>query len=489
MTDIEIGVLVLTAIFFTAIGFFLKAFILMKKKNFIEVEIKEKKLTAEKEAENIKQKAREEGEEKGREITEKEKKLLEKDTILLEERKKIDQKIEDFFHVKKEIKNREKKLEKDLEDLTGMDKAQALKMLHDKVEQNNKQDLFLQMRKLESVKKEGLEEKAKEIIALSIQKFSKNIENNLVTSSVKIPDDEKGKIIGKEGRNIKCFEAETGVQLLIDQNPGEIVISSFDPVRREVAVIALEKLLGDGVINPAKIEEFVLEARSSVIKKMEEMGKYAAEEVGLYNTPKEVLDILGRLHYRSSYGQNVLKHSIEMAHIAEVIAEEIGADVYVAKAGALLHDIGKAVDFETKGTHVEIGRKILKKYGVDEEIIKAMQTHHREYPNENLESYIVDAADAISGARPGARSDNADMYIKKLEGLEKITKEFDGVSNAYALSAGREVRVFVKPDEVDDFNAAKMARDIAMRIEEELKYPGEIKVALIREQRIVEFAR
>jgi len=279
------------------------------------------------------------------------------------------------------------------------------------------------------------------------------------------------------------------VQLLIDQNPGEIVISSFDPVRREVAAIALEKLLSDGIVNPAKIEDFVAEARGLVIEKMEQMGQYAAEEVGLFNTPKEVLDILGRLHYRSSYGQNVLKHSIEMAHIAEAIAEELGADTYVAKAGALFHDIGKAVDFETKGTHVEIGRKILKKYGVDEEIIKAMQTHHREYPNENLESYIVDAADAISGARPGARSDNADMYIKKLEGLEKITKEFDGVSNAYALSAGREIRVFVKPDEVDDYNAAKMARDIAVRIEEELKYPGEIKIALIREQRIIEFAR
>ncbi len=370
-----------------------------------------------------------------------------------------------------------------------MDKVQALNKLQEKIEKNNQQDLFIQMRKLESLKKEDLENKSKEIIALGIQKFSKNIENNLVTSSVKIADEEKGKIIGKEGRNIKCFEAETGVQLLIDQNPGEIVISSFDPIRREVAVISLEKLLTDGIINPAKIEDFVKEARNSVIEKMSEMGKYAAEEVGLFNTPKEVLDILGRLHYRSSYGQNVLKHSIEMAHIAEVMAEELGADVYVAKVAALLHDIGKAVDFETKGTHVEIGIKILKKNGIDNEIIKAMQTHHREYPNENLESYIVDAADAISGSRPGARSDNADMYIKKLEGLEKITKEFDGVSNAYALSAGREVRVFVKPDEVDDFNAAKMAREIALRIEEELKYPGEIKVALIREQRIIEFAR
>lgn len=461
----------------------------MKKKNFIEVEIKEKRLVAEKEAEEIKQEARAEREEKGREVLEKEKKLLEKDSILLEERKKIDQKIEDFFHEKEEMAKKQKLFEKDLEGLTGMNKSQALQVLYKKVEENNKQDLFLQMRKLELVKKEDLEEKAKSILALSIQKFSKNIENNLVTSSVKIADEQKGKIIGKEGRNIKCFEAETGVQLLIDQNPGEIVISSFDPIRREVAVISLEKLLSDGIINPAKIEDFVKESRVSVIEKMEQMGKYAAEEVGLYNTPKEVLDILGRLHYRSSYGQNILKHSIEMAHIAEVIAEEMGADVYVAKAAALFHDIGKAVDFETKGTHVEIGRKILKKYGVDEEIIKAMQTHHREYPNENLESYIVDAADAISGARPGARSDNADMYIKKLEGLEKITKEFDGVSSAYALSAGREVRVFVKPDEIDDFNAAKMARDIAIRIEEELKYPGEIKIAVIREQKIIEFAR
>ncbi len=489
MTVIEIALLILFSIFFIFVGFFLKTFILIKKKNFIEIEIKEKKLIAEKEIENIKQEARKKIDQREDEIFHKEKTLLEKDNFLLEERKKIDQKFDSFFEERKKIENTEKKIEKELEELSGINKYQALDILQKKVEENNKQDLFLQMRRLETSSKEKIEKKSKEILAIAIQKFSKNIENNLVTSSIKILEEDKGKVIGKDGRNIKCFESETGVQLLVDQTDGEIVISSFDPIRREVAAIALEKLLIDGIINPAKIEEFVIDSKSKVIEKMEEMGKRAAEEVGLYNIPKEILDILGRLHYRTSYGQNVLKHSIEMAHISEVIAEELGADVYVAKAGALFHDIGKAVNFETKGTHVEIGRKILKKHGIDQEIIKAMQSHHKEYSNENLESYIVDAADAISGARPGARNDNADMYIKKLEGLEKITKEFDGVLNAYALSAGREIRVFVKPDEIDDFNAAKMARDIALRIEEELKYPGEIKIALIREQRIIEFAR
>lgn len=473
---------IVIAIIFSFFGYFLKTFILIKKKNFIEIEIEKKKIEAEKEIQENRKKATKEINEKNFDLSNKEKKLLEKDDFLISALKKNQEKEE-------KLDEKEKKVLNDLENISGINRKEALKKMEEKIIEENKKDLFVSMRKLEGIKLEDLENKAKEIIALSIQKFSKNLENNLVTSSVKIPEEEKGKIIGKEGRNIKSFEKETGVQLIVDQNQNEIVISSFDPIRREVAVIALEKLLEDGIIHPGKIEEFVADARNRVIEIIKKAGADAAEQVGLFNTPKEVLDILGRLHFRSSYGQNVLKHSIEMAHIAEVMAEELGADVYVAKAGALLHDIGKAVDFETKGTHVEIGIKILRKNGVDEEIVKAMQTHHREYPNENLESYIVDAADAISSARPGARSDNADMYIKKLEGLEKITKEFDGVSNAYALSAGREVRVFVKPDEVDDFNAAKMARDIAIRIEEELKYPGEIKIAVIREQKIIEFAR
>jgi ribonuclease Y len=478
----EVIIYIAVAIMFSFFGYFLKTYILIKRKNFIEIEIEKKKIGAEKEIQERKKKSDSEIEEKNKELRNREKKLSEKDDFLIKELKKNSEK-------KEIIEEKEKKVFKDLEQISGITKNQALEQIKKKIEEENKQDLFVSMRKLEGIKKESLEERAKEIIALSIQKYSKNLENNLVTSSIKIPEDEKGKIIGKEGRNIKSFEKETGVQLIVDQNQNEIIISSFDPIRREVAVMALEELLKDGIIHPGKIEDVVKEARENIIKTIQKAGADAAEQVGLFNTPKEVLDIIGRLHFRSSYGQNVLKHSIEMAHIAEVMAYELGADVYVAKAGALFHDIGKAVDFETKGTHVEIGIKILRKNGVDEEIIKAMQTHHREYPNENLESYIVDAADAISGARPGARSDNADMYIKKLEGLEKITKEFDGVSSAYALSAGREVRVFVKPDEVDDIDAAKMARDIAVRIEEELKYPGEIKIAVIREQKVVEFAR
>jgi ribonuclease Y len=471
-------------------GFFLKSFILTRKKNFLEVDLERKILEAEKEAEEILKKAREKIEKKESELEAKEKSLLAKDDFILDERKKLEGKRDELEKLKKQLEEERKNLSADLERLAGIGQDEALDLLKKQLELEHKEDLSFSLKKLETTKEEVLDKRAKEIISMAIQRYSKNLENNLVTSSVKIPSEEvKGKIIGKDGRNIKAFEKETGVQLLIDQCPDEIIVSSFDPIRREVAVRTLEKLIFDGVINPAKVEEFVTESRNEVVQVMANAGKEAAEQVGVYDIPKEVLDILGGLYFRSSFGQNVLKHSVEMAHIAEVMAEELGADVYVTKAAALLHDIGKAVDFETKGTHVEIGRKILKKYGVNEEIIKAMQSHHREYPNENLESYIVDAADAISGSRPGARSDNADMYIKKLEGLERITKEFKGVENAYAISAGREVRVFVKPDEVDDYNAKKMAREIALKIEEELKYPGEIKIALIREQRIVEFAR
>ncbi len=482
--------MILGAVLFLLLGFLLKSYILTRQKNFLEIDLERKKLEAEKEIEEMMKKARRKIEKEEREIRERKSKLEEKDDFLIRERKKLNQKGEDLDELKKRLNKKEKEIIGQMEKLASTTSEEALEMIKEKIESNHREDLLLAINRLETEREEELADRAKEIIALAIQKYSKNLENNLVTSSVKIPDPEtKGKIIGKEGRNIKSFEKETGVQLLIDQCPDEIVISSFDPIRREVAVRALEKLIIDGIINPAKIEDFVKEAREEVVDVMAKAGRDAARQVGVHNLPGEVLDILGALYFRSSYGQNVLKHSVEMAHIAEVIAEELGADPYIAKTAALLHDIGKAVDFETKGTHVEIGRKILKKHGVNEEIIKAMQTHHREYPNENLESYIVDAADAISGARPGARSDNADMYIKKLEGLEKITKEFSGVTDAYALSAGREVRVFVKPDEVDDYNAKKMAREIAQRIEEELKYPGEIKIALIREQRIIEFAR
>lgn len=285
------------------------------------------------------------------------------------------------------------------------------------------------------------------------------------------------------------MERETGVEFIIDETPDTIVISSFDPFRREVARLALEKLIKDGRIQPAKIEEKVEEARQELQKRIGEIGEEAATEIGVYDLPKEILQLLGRLHFRTSFGQNVLVHSIEMAHVASHLAAELGLDVSVAKKGALLHDIGKAIDHEVEGTHVELGRKILKKYGVDDRIIQAMQSHHDDYPYEIPEAFIVTAADVLSAGRPGARRGTLENYVKRLADLEKIASEFPGVKSSYAISAGRELRVFVIPEKVDDFGALEMAREIANRIQSELRYPGEIKVNVIRETRAVEYAR
>jgi ribonuclease Y len=312
----------------------------------------------------------------------------------------------------------------------------------------------------------------------------------MLTTSVSIPSDEiKGKIIGKEGRNIKAFERCTGVEVIVDDTPGSITISSFDPVRRQIAKLALEKLISDGRIQPAKIEDMVKASEEEINKVIRQKGEEAVYETGVLGLDPKVVSILGRLHFRTSYGQNVLAHSVEMTHIAGMLAEEIGANVQVAKAGALVHDIGKALDHEVVGTHVEIGRKILQKFGTDENIIKAMQAHHEEYPYETIESMIVQSADAISGGRPGARRDSIENYLKRLKDLEAVANSFKGVEKSYALQAGREIRIFVTPNEVTDLEAKKMARDIATKIESELKYPGEIKVSVIRESRTIEFAR
>jgi len=311
-----------------------------------------------------------------------------------------------------------------------------------------------------------------------------------MSTTVSIPNDEiKGKVIGKEGRNIKAFERALGVELVVDDTPGAITISSYDPMRRQVARVALENLILDGRIQPARIEEEAQKAQDEINKIVRQKGEEAVYETGVFNLDPRLIMILGRLYFRTSYGQNVLQHSVEMAHMAGMLATEIGADVAVAKAGALLHDIGKALDHEIPGTHVEIGRRILQKFNVNEAVIKAMQAHHGEYPYETLESYIVQTADAISGSRPGARRDTVENYLKRLEELEGIALDFKGVEKAYAVQAGREIRIFVTPEEVNDIEARKMARDIAQRIEKELKYPGEIKINLIRESRVIEFAR
>lgn len=491
-----------------AIGYLLRWFIAMSQKGSVEIETKETLLAAKEEAQRITEEADRKAEVREAELRQKEKegeeelkktsdRLVKKEEFLDKRQTEIDREAEYVKGKVEEIKairertQREKELaERELARVAGLSVEDAKVELLAHVEKASEEDLLARIKKLEADGEERLARLAQDILATSIQRLATSTASEIMSTTVPIPSDEiKGKIIGKEGRNIRAFERASGVELLVDDTPGSILISSFDPVRRQVARVALEALIADGRIQPAKIEEMVEKAREDTNKIIKEKGEQAAYECGVIGLDPRVVAILGRLYFRTSYGQNVLQHSIEMAHIAGMLAEELGADVAVTKAGALLHDIGKALDHEVQGTHVEIGRRILQKFGVDEKVIRAMQAHHGEYPYETLESIIVQTADAISGSRPGARHDSVENYIKRLGDLENIAKSFPSVDKTYAIQAGRELRVFVKPEEITDVEAKELARTIAMRIEQELKYPGEIKVAVIRESRAIEYAR
>ena len=491
-----------------AIGYYLRLIISLGKKGSMELEIKEMLLTAKEEAKKITteadikskkilEEARIEIKEKEDKIQQTESRLIKKEDLLDKRQTDIDKEIETIKEkvaeiklIKEKAENIEKEKAETLQKVSKMTTEEAKQLLINTIEKNSEEDLLIRIKKLEQNGEEVLEKKAQDILATSIQRLANSVASDVMSTSVTIPNDEiKGKIIGKEGRNIKTFERMTGVEVIIDDTPGTITISSFDPVRRHVARVALEELIKDGRIQPAKIEKMVQEAQAGINKTIKEKGEQAAYECGVVGLDPRIILILGRLHFRTSYGQNVLQHSIEMAHIAGMIAEEIGANVAVAKAGALLHDLGKALDHEVSGSHVEIGRRILQKFGANEEIVKAMQAHHEEYPYETVESRIVQTADAISGARPGARHDSIENYLKRLGDLEAIANGFTGVEKSYALQAGREIRIFVTPEKITDLEAKNMARDIALKIENDLKYPGEIKVTIIRETRVVDFAR
>ncbi len=378
----------------------------------------------------------------------------------------------------------------ELEKIAKLSESEAKEELMKEIEKKYEQDFLVRMVKLENNNDEKLMRRAKDILSTSIQRLAASTASELMVTTVSIPNNEiKGKIIGKEGRNIRAFERASGVELIVDDTPGSIVISSFDPIRRQVARLALENLILDGRIQPAKIEELVEKAKEEINKIIKEKGEQAVYECGIFNFDPRIVAIIGRLYFRTSYGQNVLQHSIEMTHIAGMLAEELGADVQIAKAGALVHDIGKALDHEVQGTHIEIGMRILQKFGADERIITAMKSHHEDYPYETIESIIVQTADAISGGRPGARRDSVENYLKRLQELEALVNNFPAVEKSYALQAGREIRIFVTPEKISDVEAKLMARDIATKIEQELKYPGEIKVTMIRETRIIEYAR
>ena len=439
-----------------------------------------------------------------KEVDERRREFLKVQQVLLDRENLLDSKIAVFDKKDAELNSKVEKLKEEKDQLDGLRKIaeeklekvadlsreDAKKELLTLVEADSQKDILARIKKMDESGREALSARAREIVTLAIQKCAVAHTMELSTTSITLQsEDIKGKIIGKEGRNIKTFERLTGVELIVDETPESVVISCFNPIRRQIAKMALDKLIADGRIQPAKIEEKVAEATAEISQKIKEVGEKAIYDMNLLGVNDKLVQILGRLHYRTSYGQNVLQHSMEVALIAETIAEELKANIQVAKRGALFHDIGKAIDQQIQGSHIEIGIKILEKFGESEAVIKAMRSHHNDYPADTIEAVIVTVADSISGSRPGARKDTLENYLQRLKDLEDIANKFEGVEKTYAIQAGREIRVFVKADKVDDLQAHKIARKIAENIEEELKYPGEIKVTVIRETRVIEYAR
>ncbi len=490
------------------LGYFIRWALTFGKKGSAELKIQQMVLDAEKDAKKviseaehkankIEQEAKKEEKEKIGQFKKTEERLIKKEELLdkrqsevRKEEGELKNKVEKIEKSKEKLDQLKNQKEKKLEEIAGINKEEAKKLLLEAVEKNSEEDFAVRMQKLEMLGEEKLEKKAQEILTSSIHRLGNSVASDVLSTTISIPsDDIKGKIIGKEGKNIRAFEKVTGVELIVDDTPGAITISSFDPIRRQVARVTLEDLIIDGRIQPARIEKFAEEAKAKINKITKEKGEQAVYECGIYNLDPRIISILGRLHFRTSYGQNVLQHSIEMSHIAGMLAGELGANIEVAKAAALVHDIGKAVDHEVQGTHIEIGKRILQKFGSNEDIIKAMESHHEDTPFTSIESVIVQVADSISGGRPGARRDTVENYLKRLEELESIANSFEGISKSYALQAGREIRIFVRPDDVSDIEAKGLARDIALKIEKDLKYPGEIKVNVIRESKAIEYAR
>lgn len=491
-----------------ALGYIARWLLTLGKLGSIELEIKQKLLDAELKVkeilENAEVRAKElEGriaqdiKDRANELKATEERLVRKEELLDTRQTNIDtteahlsKRSEELETMRVEAEAAFRTQQEKLEKIAGLSAEEAKHELTQAIEKHYAADLESRMRKLEISGNEKLEKRAKDILTTSIHRLGNSVVSDVLATTVTLPNDEiKGKIIGKEGRNIRTFERATGVDVIIDDTPGTLTLSCYDPVRRQIARMALENLILDGRIQPAKIEEFVKKAEEEINNIMKKKGSEAAYAARVPNLDPKLLMILGRLYFRTSYGQNVLDHSVEMAHLSGMLAEELGADPGVARAGALLHDIGKAVDHEVSGTHVEIGRRILQKFNVDERIIKAMQAHHEEYPYETPESMIVQVADAISGGRPGARRDSVENYIKRLEDLEAIANRHSEVEKSFAISAGREVRVIVRPEAITDADARNLARTIANDIEKEMQYPGEIRVSVIRETRVIEYAK
>ena len=458
---------------------------------------KEKLLEAQEEIHKLRTESERENKERRSDLQKFERRVIQKEEILDKKLQNLEQKETSLGDKLKNVAKKEEEIEaiktqqlEKLESISGITSDKAKEIILTNAERDVRREMSIMIKEIESQAKEEAEKKSREIIGYAIQKCAADHVAETTVTVVNLPNDEmKGRIIGREGRNIKTLETLTGIDLIIDDTPEAVILSGFDPIRREVARIALEKLIADGRIHPARIEEMVDKARKEVENIIKEYGEQAAFETGVHGLHPELVKLLGRLNYRTSYGQNVLKHSIEVAHIAGIMAAEIGADIRLAKRAGLLHDIGKAVDHEMEGTHVEIGMDLLKRYKESKEVIHAMSTHHGDYEPQTIEAVLVTAADAISAARPGARRETLEAYIRRLEKLEEIANSYEGVDKSFAIQAGREIRIMVKPENVSDEDIHLLARDMTKRIEDELEYPGQIKVSIIRETRAIEYAK
>ena len=471
--------------------------LILDAENKSETIKKEITLEAKEEAHRMRTDIEREAKERRAEIQRSERRLIQKEESVDRKLENIEKREESITKHEKEILEKKQELEgfvarqiEELEKISGLTAEEAKALLLDEIEKDVRHDASLMIKDIESKAKEDADKKAKEIITGAIQRCAADHVAESTVSVVSLPNDEmKGRIIGREGRNIRAIETLTGVDLIIDDTPEAVIISGFDPVRREIARIALEKLIVDGRIHPARIEEMVDKAEREVNSIIKEEGEQATFEVGIHNLHGELVKLLGRLKYRTSYGQNVLKHSVEVAHLAGLMAGELGLDPKLAKRAGLLHDIGKSLDHEYEGPHVDIGIQILKKYKESEAVINGMAAHHGDYEPKSMEAVLIAAADALSAARPGARRETLDAYIKRLEKLEEIANTTPGVDKSFAIQAGREIRIIAKPEEMNDDDIVLLAREVSKKIESELEYPGQIKVNVVRETRAIDYAK
>jgi ribonuclease Y len=454
------------------------------------IEAKDKALAATEEANKAEQSRRKEIKAAEQRVADREQALDKKLDELDKRAEKLRKAEAEVDTLKQDIRDIRTKQQEKLEKIAGLSKKDAAEKLMTMTERDIKSDLVGLVSKLQADAERDAEERAQVVLVSAMERMASEVTAEKTVTAVKLEDEEmKGRIIGKEGRNIQALQRETGVDVLVDDTPGMVILSSFDPVRRQVARVALELLMKDGRIHPARIEEVVAKARKQIDKEIDQAGEDAAREVGVVGIPKEILRLLGELKFRTSYGQNVLKHSTEMAHIAGLIAEEIGADVRTAKYAALIHDMGKALTHKIEGKHHHISGEMARKYGAPEEVALAAEQHHDDMEATTPEALIIRVVDALSAARPGARNISAENFVERMRELENVATSFDGIDKAYAISAGREIRVVVKPQSIDDLSAIKLARDIATKIESTMQYPGTIKVNVIRETRAIEYAK